>query len=84
MKLRYIPSRSTSHSPRMAEQAEVGQIENRNASPMSRRKCCQNVASPIVVLPYLTGNAGLSEAGELRFELVFAITDGIEVTLGLR
>jgi hypothetical protein len=52
----------------MAEQAEVGQIENRNASPMSRRKCCQNVASPIVVLPYLTGIAGFSKAGELGFQ----------------
>ena len=68
----------------MAQQAEVGQIENCNARPMLRRKCCQNVASPIVVLPYLTGIAGFSEAGELGFELVFAITDGIEVTLGLR
>ena len=43
-------------------------VSERNASPMSLRGCCQNVASRFRVVSYHTGIIGFREAGELGFE----------------
>src|SRR3954453_1736490 len=52
-----------------------------NASPMSPRSCCKNVASHFVVLSYYTGNSGFRKAGDLGFEP--RLTDPESVVLPL-
>ena len=58
-------------APRAAAFLEGGHglpLSDGNASPMSRGRCCQIVASTFSILSYYTGITGFRKAGELGFE----------------
>ena len=56
-------------------------LSDGNASPMSLRSCCQNVASRFAAFSYYTGISGFRKAGDLGFEP--RLTDPESVVLPL-